>query len=177
MSLNEYFFSYKEEIELSQAQNRVECDLYSLIAYIIRDSKQASNISLRDVSVRRTSDLSKRFRSKVGFPDFIIMKREKSRDAAILGAIEAKYITENLDSEKHMKQLGAHIKSYNKVIYTNGIIWRFYNSKESISKPVWEVSLGEVKNKDEIIWHEDKRWNELINEIDNVNWEEEIVNR
>jgi len=37
MVLKDYFQFYKDELELIQAQNRVECDLYSLIAHIISD--------------------------------------------------------------------------------------------------------------------------------------------
>ncbi len=47
------FEDYKEEIELSCAQNHgVEIELYSIIAAIIRE--YCPNISLRDVSARRT---------------------------------------------------------------------------------------------------------------------------
>lgn len=174
MSLKEYFIEYKEECELSYAQNKVECDLYSLIAYIIRVGEQGKNISLRDVSVRRTSKISKRFKSESGFPDFIIMKREKKVDAAILGAIEAKYMTKKL--EDYMTQVNDHIKSYGKVIYTNGIVWRFYDSKESEDEFIWEIPLGEIKE-GKIIWYEDEKWNMLIEKLDSINWEEEVANR
>lgn len=33
LSLENNYTVYKDEIELIQAQNRVECDLYSVIAY------------------------------------------------------------------------------------------------------------------------------------------------
>lgn len=39
-SFSNDFIVYKDEIELIQAQNRVECDLYSVIANIIRASRQ-----------------------------------------------------------------------------------------------------------------------------------------
>jgi len=35
VSLANDFALYKDEIELIQAQNSIECDLYSVIAYII----------------------------------------------------------------------------------------------------------------------------------------------
>lgn len=53
MPLYNDFNVYKEEIELSCAQNYgVEIELYSIIASIIRE--YCPNISLRDVSARRT---------------------------------------------------------------------------------------------------------------------------
>lgn len=45
MSLTNDFNIYTDEIELIHAQNRVECDLYSIIACIIRTGKQSNKIS------------------------------------------------------------------------------------------------------------------------------------
>lgn len=60
MSIFRNFNDYKEEIELMHVQNSaVECELYSIIAILIRESEQGRNISLRDVSVRRTTEDSK----------------------------------------------------------------------------------------------------------------------
>ena len=53
-----YFDTYKEELELVDTQNRVELDLYSIIANLIRSAKSAKHISLRDVSGRRETDFS-----------------------------------------------------------------------------------------------------------------------
>ena len=173
MSLANDFSMYKEEIELIRAQNRVECDLYSLIACIIRERKNGSEISLRDVSARRTTDFSKTFKGNSGFPDFVIRTRDKSEDAGILGAIEAKYMDEDLELEKHLEQLRGHRESYKKVIYTNGLKWQFYvpeELKENNNDPwEWEADLGEIKN-GEIIWNQDDKWEELLGNIGNIKW-------
>ncbi|EGD46175.1 hypothetical protein Cpap_0469 [Ruminiclostridium papyrosolvens DSM 2782] len=162
------FTVYKDEIELIQAQNRVECDLYSIIANIIRISKQGGNISLRDVSVRRTTDFSRSFKGDVGFPDFVIRTREKSENAAILGAVEIKYIGLNL--EDYIEQLNGHIDFYKQVIYTNGIEWRFYHLDQLGNKKlIWEVSLGE-SNGEAIIWNDEEKWWDLLVKIDNITW-------
>lgn len=164
------FTVYKDEIELIQAQNRVECDLYSIIANIIRISKQGGNISLRDVSVRRTTDFSRSFKGDVGFPDFVIRTREKSENAAILGAVEIKYIGLDLDLEDYIEQLNGHIDFYKQVIYTNGIEWRFYDLDEFGNKKlIWTVSLGEL-DKESIIWNDEEKWWDLLEKIDNITW-------
>lgn len=173
MSLANDFKIYKEEIELIRAQNRVECDLYSIIACIIRERKNGSEISLRDVSVRRTTDFSKPFKGKLGFPDFVIRTRDKSDDAGILGAIEVKYIDEDLELEKHLEQLSGHRETYKRVIYTNGLKWQFYvpeEFKENNNYPwEWETDLGEIKN-GEIIWKQDYKWEELLENISDIRW-------
>ncbi|WP_123054496.1 hypothetical protein [Clostridium sp. JN-1] len=164
------YIVYKDELELIQAQNRVECDLYSVIAYIIRESKQGGNISLRDVSVRRETDFSKPFKGDSGFPDFVIRTREKSENAAILGAVEIKYIGLNLDLENYIEQLNGHIDFYKQVIYTNGIVWRFYNLDEFENrKLIWEVTLGKF-DKETIIWNNEEKWQDLLKKLDNITW-------
>ena len=164
------FTAYKDEIELIQAQNRVECDLYSVIAYIIRESKQGKNISLRDVSARRTTDFSRPFKGDAGFPDFVIRTREKSENAAILGAVEIKYISLDLDLEDFIEQLNGHIGFYKQVIYTNGIKWRFYNLDKYGNKTcVWEVLLGKF-NTEGFVWNDEGMWQDLLEKLDNITW-------
>lgn len=173
MSLLNNFDTYIEEIELIRAQNRVECDLYSIIAGIIRESKQGGEFSLRDVSARRKTEFSEIFMGDSGFPDFVLRTRDKSNDAAILGAIEVKYIDEDLDLEKHLEQLSGHIFSYKKVIYTNGLEWRFYDNRFKCGKEdIWRVNLGEINKKEnKIKWDESGiQWKKLLLELDHINW-------
>lgn len=171
MTLEINFKKYIEEIKLIDAQNRVECDLYSIIAYIIRASKQGVNISLRDVSTRRGTEFSKKFIGDSGFPDFVIRAREMSNDAKVLGAIEVKYVTEDLDLEKHLEQLSGHINSYKQVIYTNGLVWRFYklDKYKKDEQPVWEFRLAEER-KGRIEWGGGDEWNKLLKKLDDIDW-------
>jgi hypothetical protein len=75
MSLANDFRIYKEEIELIRAQNRVECDLYSIVASIVRERKSSEKISLRDVTTRRRTELSMPyFSDESGFPDFVVLE-------------------------------------------------------------------------------------------------------
>lgn len=168
MSLANDFNMYKDEIELIRAQNLVECDLYSIIACIIRERKQGNEISLRDVSVRRQTDFSKPFRGKSGFPDFVIRTRDKSNDADILGAVEVKYVDEDL--ENHLEQLIDHLNFYKRVIYTNGLKWRYYVKDEFQENNVlWETELGEIHN-GKIFWNNDDKWAELLKKLDSIKW-------
>ena len=172
MSLANDFNLYKDEIELILAQNIVECDLYSIIACIIRERKQGNEISLRDVSVRRKKDFSKPFRGNSGFPDFVIRTRDKSNDAGILGAIEAKKVDEDL--ENHLEQLKGHLDFYKRVIYTNGLKWRYYNIDEfQENNFLWETALGEINN-GKIIWNKDDKWTELLDKLDVIKWNEKV---
>lgn len=168
MAISNDYNEFKEEIELAYVQNAgVEIELYSIIACIIRDGKQGSSISLRDVSSRRRStsvNNSNRFSGAGGFPDFVILERDLKKTAKILGCIEAKMLAENLN--KYKDRLQKHIKSFHKVLYTNGLEWRFYNEKEI---PEWTFILGELKD-NRINWKNVEIWKKLLDELDNINW-------
>ena len=87
--LADKYETFKEEIELAMIQNCiVECELYSLLAEIIRGTKSGKEISLRDVSVRRKTKLSMWLHGAAGFPDFVVLKREKKRNATRYGCVE-----------------------------------------------------------------------------------------
>ena len=94
MSIARDFDDFKEEIELAFAQNAcVEIELYSIIASVIRESKNKQKLSIRDVSSRKRSEISAKFYGLSGFPDFVLLERKKDQDAVIYGCIEAKMPT------------------------------------------------------------------------------------
>ena len=165
MTLDDDFQIYKEEIELSCAQNcGVETDLYSLIAGILR--RFCKGVSIRDVSARRrVSDESKNiFYGEGGFPDFVVLERDTCSQE-ILGCIEAKNTYEEYDD--HKDQIYKHATSYNKVLYTNGLEWKYLvNTKEQ-----WTLSLGH-RDDEKIIWEENDKWHDLIRHIRKIDWNE-----
>lgn len=158
----EYF---KEEIELALIQNScVEIELYSIIASILRQSENKCKLSVRDVSSRRKTDISKRYCGDKGFPDLIVLAREKDSNAEIYGCIEAKMPTVQLIKDE---QLNAHIKKFSKVIYTNGIRWIYFEEKDIC----FDITLG-VMQGNKIFWKSHDNWDNLLNEIDNIEWYE-----
>lgn len=104
------------------------------------------------------SKLSKNLEGEAGFPDFVVLERKKSRDAAKYGCIEAKRPYDNMEITE---QIEGHLNSYGKVIYTNGLIWKFYKVKE---KPVKEFCLGciDPDNQDSVIWEPVDNWYKLM---------------
>ena len=166
ISFRDYEY-FKEEIELALIQNAcVEIELYSIIASIIRESKNPCKLSVRDVSNRRKSDISIRYYGEAGVPDFVVLSREKDSNAEKYGCIEAKMPTKSLDAND--EQLKGHINSFGKVIYTNGIHWKFFdNSKKN--EP-FDIILGYMQGS-EIVWYSQENWDELLNKIDNIKWD------
>lgn len=112
------------------------------------------------------SKLSKNLEGEASFPDFVVLEREKSRDAAKYGCIEAKRPYDNMEITE---QIEGHLNSYGKVIYTNGLIWKFYKVKE---KPVKEFCLGciDPDNQDSVIWEPVDNWYKLMSFLEDWNW-------
>lgn len=140
MSLANSFDEFKREIELIIKQNPLECELYSIIASIIRERDNSKNISLRDVSnIKSTynnqNQQDRMYRindNKFRASDFLIIDPDYCYSASskdkILGSIEVKSIYLNLDSEitNNEDQFYGQLKSYKRLIYTNGLVWRLY---------------------------------------------------
>ncbi|WP_022778259.1 hypothetical protein [Butyrivibrio sp. AE3009] len=172
MAVYNDFECYKEEIELSCAQNHgVEIELYSIIASIVRE--YCPKISLRDVSARRTiSNDDLRLEGKGGFPDFVVLNRSMT-EPVIKGCIEAKNTYEIYDD--HVEQISKHKDSYKRVLYTNGLEWKYFDS-EDMSKN-WAIDLGcrvgdklSERKKSDIVWNDISEWGKLIERIITTNW-------
>lgn len=163
--MNNNFNWYKEEIDLIKTQNPVECELYSIIAGIIRSLNTSKNISLRDVSVRRETNRSKQFLSASGFPDFVVVERKLKEEPQVYGAVEAKALGIDLNKGSTLRQLQDHIKTFKKVIHTNGYEWLYYNDS---FEPEWRISLGNKRK-----WHmtAEKDWAELMRMLNDIEWE------
>ena len=112
------------------------------------------------------SKLSKNLEGEAGFPDFVVLDRKKSRDAAKYGCIEAKRPYDNMEITE---QIEGHLNSYGKVIYTNGLVWKFYKEKKENEK-VYTVGSIKSKNKQAIIWEPVDNWYELMSFLEDWDW-------
>jgi len=112
------------------------------------------------------SKLSKNLEGEAGFPDFVVLERKKSRDAAKYGCIEAKRPYDNMEITE---QIEGHLNSYGKVIYTNGLVWKFYKEKKENEK-VYTLGSIKSKNKQAIIWEPVDNWYELMSFLEDWNW-------
>jgi hypothetical protein len=145
------FEDYKREIELIRKQNCIEQDLYSVIACLIREQENSKSVSIRDVSNRRRTKLAQGLEKESygigGFPDFVVLSEEFSSEKScrenVLGAIEAKYIGCKLDEIEKNEQLKGHILWFNKVLYTNGLWWQYYEYSASQEN---SISIEQLQN-------------------------------
>lgn len=174
---------YMREIDLMKKQNYTEYDMYSIIASIIRSGKNIKSLSLRDVNRRqKRSKRGKIFYGLASMPDFVILNVnfENTDDSIkyvdlIYGCVEIKGINKKLMSvneilQKVIKkeditseegQLLGEVLWYKKVLYTNGLVWKYIK---------W--------NKDDAIWENIKRLIQERNSEENgVNTQDDTLSK
>lgn len=175
MSIIEEFELYKRELDLILVQNPVECELYSVIAALLRRRENMKVYSLRDVSARRKSAIGNKFLTTAGFPDFVVMTIEEHK---MIGVVEIKRLVVNLDNEeeqaeKHRYRENGTERNPLVVLYTNGLEWRLYAGTGEFGEiKDKRVSLGKV-NGNKIDWEEDcenKGWKCLIELLEEIDW-------
>ena len=182
------FERYKEELKLILRQNPYEQELHSVFAYIIRTCMVQDDISLRDVSADRIAKriFTRNLMSEQRFPDFVILDktysshkeadRKNPYQSGIYGAVEIKWIGKSLDIQSYTKHLNGYLAYFKRVIYTNGLEWRFYgwnkdgtiaeaqDNNKKIPMPSMSFTLGAMKYQrgvdSKVIWYDDSDWQE-----------------
>jgi hypothetical protein len=168
MNYNTYINKLNEVIQKSHLENGYSHIIYQIFDIILDDSK----FSIVDTScLKRTQDKSLAPKNVIAVPDFVITRKEfcftniQKNEKDILGCIEVKYIdndvknpTRLLDKDEKIGYIGI----YNKVIYTNGWIWRYYTSENEYR----EINFIENPS--------NKTYGELLSLLCSIEWEESI---
>lgn len=194
MSLANSFDDFKGEIDLIIKQNPLECELYSIVATIIRERDNAKNFSLRDVSNIKSNYNNQNQKDrmysfgedKYGSLDFLVMGKEyrysERNISSILGSVEIKALYCDLDEEITKKiQFVEALKAFGKLLYTNGLEWRFYkyDPVKHQEELVWSEILGtyhfsgqkdKISDSDKVDWANIDKWYSLLKKLDKINW-------
>lgn len=208
---------YTEEIGLIKKQNYVEVELYPLVADIIKPTLKDS-LSKRYVFGRKRRGLGQIYYGLSNFPDIVILDKtyeNKSRKSIkieewkeLRGCVEVKNLNYSLITEEKIKstisnsfehitgemgQLIGDLLWYKKVIYTNGIEWRFLSldDKEEIDNTIVEVVNKRIETEEagnsfdwwknikdlsfnytDICLSKDCRreWNEFVKRVKEIEW-------
>ncbi|CEV65471.1 TPA: hypothetical protein VU720_000203 [Streptococcus pneumoniae] len=208
---------YIEEIGLIEKQNYVEAELYPIIADIIKPTLKDS-LSKRYVFGRRKSNMGQIYYGLSNFPDIVILDKtyeNKSRKSIkikewkkLRGCVEVKNLNHRLITEEEIKstlsnsfehltremgQLIGDILWYKKVIYTNGIQWRFLSLDDNneMNHKILKVVNNRIKLEDgkntfdwwnqikdlsfnytDICLSKDCRqeWNEFVKRVKEIEW-------
>lgn len=159
MTLKEYM----REINLMKKQNYTEYDMYSAIASIMRAGENIKDLSLRDVNRRwGRTNRGRVFYGLSSIPDFAILDVDFANSEIwindvdmVYGCVEIKGSNKKLLSIEEILtkinngeeitsdegQLLGEVLWYKKVLYTNGIEWKFleWNRDESSWKSIKDL--------------------------------------
>lgn len=208
---------YFQEIDLIKKQNYVEVELYPLVADIIKPTLRES-LSKRYVFGRRKSNMGQIYYGLSNFPDIVILDKNYQNKARksieieewkkLRGCMEVKNLNYSLITEEKIKstisnsfehitgemgQLIGDLLWYKKVIYTNGIEWRFLSldDKEEIDNTIVEVVNKRIETEEagnsfdwwknikdlsfnytDICLSKDCRqeWNEFVKRVKEIEW-------
>ncbi|MDU1006886.1 MAG: hypothetical protein E7A63_17755 [Clostridium butyricum] len=158
---------YMREIKLMKKQNFTEYDMYSVIASLMREGANIKELSLRDVSKRwGRTNRGRIFYGLSSVPDFAVLDVDFENSENwiddinnVYGCVEIKGINNTLPS---IQKIIAKIKSgkeitiddgqllgevlwYKKVLYTNGLVWKYLEWNED--KDSWENIKALVQNR------------------------------
>ena len=211
---------YSEEIKLIEKQNDVEAELYPLVAGIIQPTLK--NLSKRYVFGRQRSSMGQIYYGLSNFPDIVILDKSyenKSRKSIkiedwrqLRGCVEVKNLKHRLIAEEEIKstllnnfehmtqemgQLIGDLLWYKKVIYTNGLQWRFLSitddDNNELADRIIEVVNKRIKleeGKHPFDWWENiemkdgmlnytdiclakdciQEWDKFIKRVNNIKW-------
>ena len=151
------FSEYELELQLAYKQhpkNSREEEVYSLILTLLRDvySEKIYNekvFSIRDIHQSPNPRIDTLY-GEAGYPDFAFYSQNLEDDTnpnekeKILGVVEAKAIGETYKND--VVHILGEIKSFKKVLYTNGILWKFYDDEKkkvtSLDEGyIWKINL------------------------------------
>lgn len=131
------FENYVREIQLIYKQHpndQREEELYSLLLSILRERKNCFDLSVRDVHLP-LNHRNELLYGLTSYPDFIITKvnfkdnQDKFDHSNLLGCVEVKALGVDLPMDY---QILGHLIWYKKVLYTNGLCWKFYEFNNKI---------------------------------------------
>ena len=135
---------YEKELNKVIKQAPLEDGVQTLVYNLLNDIIINKNITInKNLSLLIVCNAKKtnNFKGLGGVPDLIISSKDynyykhkaeiknnekKRNNAKFYGCVEVKVTYENLDRPKYPLQIPGDILTYGKVLYTNGIFWRYY---------------------------------------------------
>lgn len=161
----EYYCKKIDDIKLkAPIESGVEILVYMLLDEIIENH----DLSLVVIDSMQRKN---RFWSEGGYSDLAVVTpnfRFVNNAGECKGVIETKYISENLSN--HMPQIIGQLRTFNNVLVTNGIDWRFYSiEKRSDDQAENKINVEDIHKKLE-------EYNQKIAEKNNITEKKNIIN-
>lgn len=167
--------SYMGKLEDVEEKSRIE-NGYSHIVYNVFDFALEDRYRLVDTAtIVRGNDKRQFPLNLIAVPDFFVTSKEytykKGNGNGVYACVEVKFNDKDVmnpdrlaNSKKSGEESVGYIQIYNKVIYTNGWIWRYYINEDKNS-PEWEINFRKHPT--------NKEYGKLLERLCSIDWEEE----
>lgn len=147
----------------------IEILVYNVLDYIL-NSKE---VSLIDIN-RLWKDRDARLTTDAGVSDIAILSKDfeyKSDIGQVYGFVEVKATNSSLSETEQIQGQRAATNHY---IYTNGLVWNYYENKEI--EPKWKIVLTKSKiesiNQPTTVLIDESKFYDLLKELDAIEWTE-----
>ena len=148
----------------------IEAGVEILVYNVLDSIVELKGLSLVDINrIWRSKD--KRLSTSAGVPDIAVLSDDfvfKSNIGQALGFIEVKATNKTLSETKQVKGQKSATNHY---IYTNGLVWKYYENK----KLKWDIALDSYKRPSIIVKNvrvllEEKEFKNLLIKLNDINW-------
>lgn len=185
------YVKYKNKLFNIVMKSVFEDGIYTIIENVLEIIQDMDKMAIININRASSKANETRFIGNGGVPDLLVVsddfeyctnKFKFEKQGIIYGCVEAKAPSVDIDSDTN--QIKGHIETYKKVIYTNGLTWKFYDYQKSNFKEYRNIYLAYkgdiviksfdkrtgVFNKD---WIKKEKFGELLYELAKINWENE----
>lgn len=169
MNYSSYMRNLKDVEEKSRIENAYSHIVYNVFGFVLEDSYRLVDTS----AIKRGNTKCQFPLGVIAVPDFFVTSKEYTykNGNGVYACVEVKFRdgevmnpTRLANSREGGEESVGWIKMYNKVIYTNGWIWRYYINEDKNS-PKWEINFRKHPT--------NKEYGKLLERLCSIDWEEE----
>lgn len=156
---------YKKSIERILRNSCLEPSMYHLVQKTIENNTKYYTLDISQIQTK--SRFHKVYNTPAGISDIAVF----SKYDRLLFYVEVKWFVRTQTEAAIYKQLLGQSYKHKKIMFTDGLNWKFYklDNKELIVE--WEVSLGNYsKQKSKVIWNSYDEWKKLTKLLKNTRY-------
>lgn len=149
----------------------IESGVEILVYNVLDNIVETKGLSLVDIN-SLWKDRDKRLTTDAGVPDLAVLSNDFEYGTDIgqaYGFIEVKAVNRSLNETE---QIVLQRSATNHYVYTNGLVWKYYENRNT--NPKWIISLVkselEVINSAIAVSIAENKFTELLEKLNHINW-------
>lgn len=149
----------------------IESGVEILVYNVLDDIVESKGLSLVDIN-RLWKNRDTRLTTDAGVSDIAVLSTDfeyRTDIGQVYGFIEVKAVNRSL---YETEQIVLQRLATNHYVYTNGLVWQYYENKET--NPKWKISLAESElefiNSAVSVSINENKFSELLERLNYINW-------